>query len=122
MSWDISVFVKSNCSFEDFVNNMQQLFDVNFLVDKKQEWSYAYFSGMGLTIRLIGDLDYDDDLGISFSDYSYQINVDTYSQTGKEYMFNIRYNMAMYIYDRIIQKLSWKCMVVEEMQNLLARN
>jgi hypothetical protein len=123
MSWDIGVFVKTTVSFEEFVSSMEQLLSVSFLIKKQKEWPIAYFSGLGLTIRLIGDLDYDDDMGIDFSNYTYQIDVDMYPRVKEEeYCIQLRYYMAMYIYSRICEKLAWKCMVVEEMQKLLARN
>lgn len=123
MSWDISIFVKTDCNFEEFVSSMGQLLNVSFLIKQEQEWLLAYFSGLGLTIRLIGDLDYDDDMGIDFSNYTYQISVDVYARVKEdEYYIQLRYYMAMYIYSRICEKLVWKCMVVEEMQKLLAKN
>lgn len=118
----LSIFIKIQCSFEELINGLEKTLDAKFIKEERDCLSY-YLSTLGLTIRVTGDLDYEDEMGIPFSKYSYQISIDMYTRVKQqEYWERLEYYMTMYIYSRICEKLKWKCIVVEDMQMLLAEN
>lgn len=123
MSRSLSIFVDNSCTFAEFASSLEQILHVSFVKEQDKPWPSAYFSGLGLTVRLVNNLDYEDDLEIAFSRYSYQIHIDMYTRVQEEkYWLGLEYYMTMYIYSRIREILKWKCIVVEDMQRLLARN
>jgi hypothetical protein len=124
MSSSISIFVKTEYSYVDFVNHIEDLLKIEFKLVENEK-CLSVFEGIGLRIGLIGELDYMDDDGhnIAFSDYSYQIFIDIIARV-KEYDYwqQLEYYIAMYIYSRICESFAWKCIVVEDMEKLLAGN
>ncbi len=123
MASQYSIFIKNSCSFDECVSQLEKILDIDLIKGDNKPWSSAYFSAVGLTIRIIGDLDYEDDNGIPFTQYSFQLRVDAYTRVKEvKYWSRLEYYMVMYIYSRICETLSWKCIVVEDMQRLLAGN
>lgn len=123
MASSYSIFIDNSCSFEECLSHLEKILDISFIKEDDQPWPSAYFSAVGLSIRITGDLDYDDDMGISFSQYSFQLKVDAYTRVDEmRYWSRLEYYMVMYIYSRICETLAWKCIVVEDMQSLLAGN
>lgn len=123
MASSYSIFINNSCSFDECISHLENILDITSIKEDNKPWSSAYFSALGLTIRLTGDLDYDDDMGISFSQYSYQIKVDAYTRVKEtKYWSRLEYYMTMYIYSRICETINWKCIVVEDMQNLISGN
>lgn len=123
MSFSTSIFIENSCTYEEFVSAIEKTLQVDFTKAKHEPWPISTFIGLGLEIVLVGDLDYDDDLGIPFSRYCYQIRVEIRHRVKEEkYWSGLEYYMAMYIYSRICEELNWKCIVVEDMQKLLAGN
>ena len=123
MSTSYSIFIDNSCSFDKCISQLEKILDINMTKEDDRPWSSAYFSAVGLTIRIIGDLDYEDDNGIPFTLYSFQLTVDAYTRVKEvKYWSRLEYYMVMYIYSRICETLDWKCIVVEDMQNLIAGN
>lgn len=123
MSSSISIFVKNSIDYNSFVCRIEDLLAIKFINLEGEPWPISIFKGLGLCISLIGDLNYEDDFGILFSQYSYQIRIEIYYRVEQEeYWYNLEKYLSLYIYSRIIEDSDWKCAVVEDMQKLLARN
>ncbi|MEN9518330.1 MAG: hypothetical protein RLZZ381_918 [Cyanobacteriota bacterium] len=123
MASSYSIFIDNPCSFDECISHLENILDISFIKKNDRPWSSAYFGAMGLSIRITGDLDYEDDMGISFSKYSYQLSVDAYTRVNEmRYWSRLEYYMTMYIYSRICETVNWKCIVLEDLQNLIAGN
>jgi hypothetical protein len=123
MSSSISIFVKAEHSYKEFITCIEDLLGVGFKTIENAR-SLSRFEGLGLQINLIGELDYmDEEPNLIFSEYSYEIRVEI-SIRVEEYTHwkRLEYYMAMYIYDRMREDFGWKCMVLEDLEDLLARN
>jgi hypothetical protein len=120
MSYSTSIFVLTSSTYEEFKNKIEEVLRVNFTRDTEVDWPLSKYNGVGCSISLIGNLDYDDDLGIPFSKYSCQIDIQVSPRVQEESVWvELEYYTSMYIYHRIRETLSWECIVVEEMQKLL---
>jgi hypothetical protein len=123
MASSYSIFIDNSCTFNECIGHLEKILDISLIKKYDQPWSSAYFSAVGLSIRITGDLDYEDDMGISFSKYSYQLKVDAYTRVSEtRYWSRLEYYMTMYIYSRICETVCWKCILLEDLQNLIAAN
>lgn len=123
MSTDYTLYIDTREDFNTVVHKLEETLDIKLTVEEDQPWPSAYFSALCFTIRITGDLDYEDDMGISFSNYSYQISVGIYTRVSvMEYWSKLEYYLALTIYQRICDKLNWKCMVVEDGQKIVIHN
>ena len=120
MSYSTSIFILTSASYEEFKEKIEGTLKIEFTRDLEVDWPLSKYYGLGCLISLIGDLDYDDDLGIPFSRYSYQIDVQIVPRVQEESIWaEFEYYVSMYIYHRIRENFGWECIVVEEMQKLL---
>jgi hypothetical protein len=123
MSTDYTIYINTQENFRAVVYKLDEILNVQFIIEQNQSWPSAYFSALGFTVRITGDLDYEDDMGIDFSNYSYQISVSTHTRVSiAEYWSQLEYYLSLNIYQRISDKLNWNCMVVEDGQKLIIRN
>jgi hypothetical protein len=122
MATEYDLYVATNDSFNTVIRKLEEILDIKF-TEGDQPWLSASFSAIGFVIRVTGDLDYEDDMGIEFSKYSYQVSIDTYTRVSViEYCSKLEYYLTLTIYQRICDKLDWQCMVVEDGQKLIIDN
>jgi hypothetical protein len=123
MATEYDIYIETDESFSVVVRKIEDILDIKLITQNDQPWSSAHFSAIGFRIGVTGDLDYEDDMGIKFSKYSYQISIDTYTRVSvMEYWSELEYYLALTIYQRICDKLDWKCMVTEDGQKLVIHN
>jgi hypothetical protein len=108
MSTPISIFINSSSAFENTALE----------IEKALSLKYRY-GGLGLTITLFGNHGLEDDKGIPFSHYQYEMDFDVIRKDIEAKIWeNLQYYAAMY--KRIITELKYPTMVVDNLQKMIA--
>lgn len=120
MSFSTSIFALTQSTYDEFKCDLEKTLNINFIRDEEADWPLSRYNGLGFSAALIGDLDYDDDMDIPFSKYSYQIDIQIHPRVEEEPIWvGLEYCVSMYIYHCIREVLELECIVVDDMQKLL---
>ncbi|MCP4696290.1 MAG: hypothetical protein GY862_05520 [Gammaproteobacteria bacterium] len=119
MSTPISIFIGSEKSLDHIALEIEKALSLEGEVISDNEHIYEY-RGLGLTLTLFSDHGLDDDKGIPFSHYQYEMDLDVVRKDIEpEIWENLQYYTAMYIYQRIINELKCPTIVVDNLQKMI---
>jgi hypothetical protein len=119
MSRDIAVFIKSNLLFNELIVFFKNNLNLNFELLPDSPWASAQTKIFYFQIYLTGDLDYEDDMGMNFSNYNYRLSMTIYSHQYNQETFALHESLMIFICKTIFDKLNCSCLVVEDGQELL---
>ena len=118
MSKFLNIFIEAKVNLDELVNRLSKILNTSF----NKTGSIYRFQGVGIELNIFTNHDLEDDMGIKFSEYTFQINIGIDIKIPQnEYWENLRYYMAMYIYYLLLEKTNWKCMIVDDLQTLIEK-
>ncbi|NJO14488.1 MAG: hypothetical protein HC877_01695 [Thioploca sp.] len=124
MSTPISIFFNSNKDIVKTISEVESALNLKLNLvsdnDESEEVKYQYH-GLGFVMTLFNFHGLEDDQGLPFSNYQYEIDFDIVRDgVQAEVWENLQYYTAMYSYNRIIAQLKYPIMVVDNLQKMIA--
>lgn len=122
MSTPISIFFNSNSDIANTILEVEKTLNLklNLIHDQNEEIRYQY-KGLGFILTLFNDHGLEDDKGLPFSHYQYEIDFDIVKEgVQAEVWENLQYYTAMYSYYRMITQLKYPMMIVDNLQQIIA--
>lgn len=120
MSAPMSIFFESGVPLEETVRDLKQLLSIELTQVEEHGLVRYEHQGLGYALVLFADHGLVDDLGIRFSRYTYQCDIDVVEKgVRQDTSAALRHDLAMYLFDMIVQGRRWPAMVVFNLQELI---
>lgn len=116
MTWTNNIFFNSPDSLEGVIEKLETLWSIKFQQESSGLDRLYLYEGLGILVTLCSDHGMEDDLGINFSKFTYQLNVSLRKVTDFESFLRA---VAFYIAYQLSEKFGWPCIVVEDVQRQL---
>lgn len=117
MGYYLGVYFNSPKSFEELIRWFEAYWGVT--LERSDEFLEARYKGFGLTVVVIGNHEMVDDMDINFSDYKYEILINTFMRhTGT---YDMVRSFAFWIAHLLHEKFNWPCMVVVDSQEVILK-
>jgi hypothetical protein len=119
MSWSVDLFVDAHDPMPQFVRDIESACDVKFtqLCSDAAE-RYEYRDALGV-VGLWDDHGLENDRGINFEAYRYELNVRPYRTTDWERDQRAGYELAARLFEQLQATGRYRLMLVEELQKRL---
>lgn len=122
MSQEMMIFADTSGNLEDVVGALSSLLNVPFELDKDLEWPVYRAHALGVEVSVLSDHDLEDEPGIPFSKYKYEIDIGLdLAVENAEYNEKFRFYLGNYIFSAVCEKLKWKCMLLDSLQSIVAQ-
>lgn len=119
MSWSVDLFVDAQDPMPQFVRDVESACDVKFTQCCSDAGErYEYRDSLGV-VCLWGDHEIENDRGINFEDYRYEMNVRPYRTTDWERDQRAGCELAARLFERLKATGRYRLMLVEELQKRL---
>lgn len=116
MTWTNNIYFNTPDSLEGVIGKLETLWSIKFQQAGSGLDQLYLYEGLGILVTLCADHGMEDDLGINFSKYTYQLNVSLRKVTDFESFLRA---VAFYIAYQLFEKFGWPCIVVEDVQRQL---
>jgi len=116
------LFLNYMGAVDEVANEISKLFRIE-LTKKQDEFGDKYsFYFMDIEFLLYGDHGLEDDCGIIFTDYNYQIQIIKLNYAMKHETYSDMYSkIAMFLTERLSRALNANAMLVDNLQHLVAK-
>ena len=117
----LSVFIRTDKTFEQFVDEFSMYFCIDLTIQKDDDGGmFCKYYCLDIESLLFSDYDLEDDLGIVFSKYNYQLSLYKINRGGFSEEYNdLYYSVAKYYARKIATDINAQCMVVRNCQTIL---
>jgi hypothetical protein len=117
MSWTLSIFFNALGQTEEVITQLEKLWLIKFRKEVNDITTFYTVESLGIFIDIFPEHGMEDDQGLAFTQYKYEIDISLYAVQGFEPLGR---NIAFYLAEQLFERLKWPCIVVEELQTLLA--
>jgi hypothetical protein len=122
MSAPMSIFLRTSIDERALCSVIERIFSIRLERIENDGMSSYKHCGIGYTLVLIMEHGLEDDMGIPFSEYQYQIDLDVYSLVDDERCSeNFKKSLAEYTFRRLAFATGYPTMLVYNLQRLLLR-
>jgi len=117
----LDLFINYDGNIDDIVKEIRELLGIE-QIKKTDEFGAVYmFRFLDIEFVLYGDHELEDDCGIAFSDYNYQLQIlKLYSGEKYKSYENIYNNVATYLMEKLSYAFNSNVMLVDNLQSIVA--
>lgn len=122
MSTGINIFFQSSNAAPLVVAALESLLEIQFTHETDDELTRYVYDALGVRIILFADHGLVDDMGIPFSSYPYEMDIEVSRQCiDRAIADKFHESLSLYLFARITVQLGWRSIAVINLQKVIAK-
>lgn len=121
MSSLTSLFIRSELKIEDLLEKLEEVLDIRFQRDVREDGTLYVCSPLGIRLTLFGDHNLEDDMGIRFSEFQYELDIEIDAPDVTQDLVDLVHeDVTRFLLSKVSRLPGWDCLAVANLQRIMA--
>ena len=117
-----SLFIRSNGTLAGLASAIEKKLGIQFRAEQDDIGVRLVCNSLCITLVMFGEHGLEDDMGIDFSSYQYELDIEIDRQNVADDVCDLlQQNMTLLLFSKLRGQLSLECIAVANLQRVLAR-
>lgn len=115
-----SLFIRSDQKIQVVSEKLGELLNITFQREMREEGVLYVCSPFGITLTLFDDHDLEDDMGIRFSEYQYELDIQIAARGVTQDLVDLVHeDITRFLLSKVSQVPGWDCIAVANLQRIM---